>query len=330
MGVTRRQALALTAGLAALPGAALAEAPPPVVFADLGVPDGLACQLAVDHGADFLVAPVAVTKDGGLVVAPDVELSAFTDVSRRPEFAERRRDATIDGAAVGGWFAQDFTLAELKSLVTGPPRGGAKAPPTLLGFSDVIDAARAGSVRQARVVGVSPRLVRPAFHAAQELGLERTLANAIRIAGYDWAAAAMIVQSTEPAALKTLAGLSASRRLQLVGVEGGPADAAALRFQAMIQPDGLAAVKAWAGAIGPAEPLVIQPGPKGAILATGLAGAARAASLKVYARANADTSRARLVALFLAGVDGVMAADVGQAARARSEAIDRQRGVTND
>ena len=327
MGVTRRQALALTAGLAALPRAALAEAPPPPIFADLGVPDGPACEQAIDHGADFLIAPVAATKDGGLVVAPDVELSPFTDVARRPEFADRRRDATVEGAAVSGWFTQDFTLTELKSLVTGAPRGGDHtAPPTLLGLADVIDLARSGSVRQARVVGISPRLVRPAFHAAQELGLERRLADAIRQAGYDWAAAAIFIQSSEPAALKTMAGLSAARRIQLVGAEGGPEDPAALRYQDMIQPDGLALVKSWASGIGPAESLLIQPVQKGAIVSTGLAGGAHAAGLKVYARADAQTSRTRLTALFLAGADGVMAADVGQAVRARGEAINRLRG----
>jgi glycerophosphoryl diester phosphodiesterase len=327
MGVTRRQALALTAGLAALPRAALAEAPPPPIFADLGVPDGPTCEQAIDHGADFLIAPVATTKDGGLVVAPDVELSSFTDVARRPEYADRRRDATIEGAAVSGWFTSDFTLAELKSLVTGPPGGGGRAaPPSLLSLGDVIDIARSGSVRQARVVGISPGLLRPAFHAARELGLERRLADAIRVAGYDWAAAAIFIQSREPAALKTMAGLSAARRIQLVAAEGGPTDPAAPRFQAMIEPDGLSLVKSWAGAIGPAAPLLIQPGPKGAILSTGLAAAAHAAGLKVYARAESKASRASLMALFLAGADGVMAADVGLAARARSEAIDRLRG----
>jgi glycerophosphoryl diester phosphodiesterase len=323
MGVTRRQALALTAGLAALPRAAVAEALPPPIFADLGVPDGPACEQAIDHGADFLIAPVAATKDGGLVVAPDVELSAFTDVARRPEFADRRRDATIEGAVVNGWFTSDFTLAELKSLVTGAPRGGERAaPPTLLALSDVIDIARSGSVRQARVVGISPGLLRPSFHAAQELGLERRLADAIRVAGYDWAAAAMFIQSREPAALKTMAGLSAARRIQLLAAEGGPADPAAPRFQAMIQPDGLTLVKSWAGAIGPAAPLLIQSGQRGAILSTGLADAAHAAGLKVFARADSKASHASLMALFLAGADGVMAADVSLAVRARRDAAE--------
>jgi glycerophosphoryl diester phosphodiesterase len=325
MGLTRRGALAIAAGLAALPRAALAEPRPPLIFADIPVPDAISCQQAIDRGADFLVAPVAATKDGILVVVPDVELSPFTDVSHRPEFADRRRDITIDGAAVSGWFLQDFTLAELKTLAIGPVRANSKASPTLLGFTDIVDIARAGSVRLARVVGVSPRLVRPAFHATQELNLERRVADAIRLAGYDWAAAAMIVQSAEPESLKTLAGLSAVRRVQLVGAEGGPADPTAPRFQAMIQPDGLTTVKAWAGAIGPAESLVLQPAPKGAVTPTGLADATRAAGLKIYPRVAAETPRAHLTALFLAGVDGVMAEDAGQAARSRGEALDHLR-----
>jgi glycerophosphoryl diester phosphodiesterase len=282
MGVTRREAVLLATALAVTPRVAWAEAPPPPVFAEFGQtsPDRAAYDQAIDRGADFIVTPLVAAKDGALVVAPDLELSTLTDVGRRPEFADRRRDATIDGAPASGWFCVDFTLAELKTLVTGPPpkSGGRAAPPsTLLSLQEAIDIARAGSVRQARVIGVSPRLVHPAYFAAQELNLEPRLADAIRLAGYDSRAAAMIVQSREPASLKALAGLSNVRRIQVIDAAGGPADPAALRYAAMIESDGLKTVAGWANGIAPTESLLIQPGPKGAVLATGLAAAAGAA-----------------------------------------------------
>jgi len=338
MSLTRRHAVLLAASAMAAPSVAQAEGPPPpIVFVAPGpkAPGRAAYEDAIAKGADFLTAPVAVSSDGGLVVAPNNELSLFTDVASRPDFAGRRKDKTVDGVAVGGWFSEDFTLRELTSLLTGPAKTGGRsltAPPTLLSLQEVIDLARAGSIGAARVVGVSPRLVHPGYFAGQDLSLERALAKLVELNGYDSTAAAMIVQSNEPAALRAFGSLSQARRLQLIDTEGGPSDPSALRYQAMTNADGLATVRTWAGAIGPPESLVIQPGPKDSIASTGFVQAAHAAGLKVYARATPPAAhepygaaRTRLMALFLAGADGVICVDVGTAARARDEAMDRLR-----
>jgi glycerophosphoryl diester phosphodiesterase len=338
MSLTRRDAALLAAAAMAAPGVARAEAPPPpIVFVAPGpkAPSRAAYEDAIAQGADFLTAPVAVSSDGELVVAPNNELSLFTDVASRPDFAARRKDKTIDGMLVSGWFSDDFTLHELTSLLTGPAKAGGRAlaaPPTLLSLQEVIDLARAGSVGAARVVGVSPRLVHPGYFAVQDVSLERALARIVRLNGYDSPAAAMIVQSNEPAALRAFGALSQARRLQLIDTEGGPSDPSALRYQAMANADGLTAVRAWAGAIGPPESLVIQPGPKGSIMSTGFVQAAHAAALLVYAHATPPAphepfgaARTRLMALFLAGADGVVCADVATAARARGDAMDRLR-----
>jgi glycerophosphoryl diester phosphodiesterase len=267
-------------------------------------------------------------------VAPDNELSAFTDVASRPNFADRRKDKTIGDAPVSGWFSEDFSLPELKSLAIGAARANGRTPtPTLLALQDVIDIARAGSVATARVVGVSPRLVHPAYFAGQDLDLETRLAALVRLAGYDSAAAAMIVQSGEPAALKAFGGLSSARRIQLIEPEGGPADPSAPRYQAMVNAEGLRAVGAWARAIGAPESLVIQPGPKGAVMTTGLINAVHAAGLRIFVSAAPPapyepygSPRSRLTAIFVAGADGVMCADVAPAVRARADAMDRLHG----
>src|SRR3990170_828334 len=73
-------------------------------------------QLAVDLGADFLEIDLQVTRDGAPVARHDAELSTSTDVADRPEFAHRRRRGLVDGRELTGWFIDDFTLAELKSL----------------------------------------------------------------------------------------------------------------------------------------------------------------------------------------------------------------------
>ena len=338
MSLTRRHAGLLALAAMTAPRSATAEAPPPpIIFVAPGpkAPSRAAYEEAIARGADFLTAPVAVSSDGGLVVASNNELSLFTDIASRPDFAARRKDKTIDGVTVSGWFSEDFTLRELTSLLTGPAKAGGRAlpaPPTLLALQDVIDLARAGTVGAARVVGVSPRLVHPDYFAGQDLNLVRALAGIVSLNGYDYSAAAMIVQSNEPAALRAFGALSRARRVQLIAAEGGPSDPSAMRYQAMTNADGLRAVSAWAGAIGPPESLVIQPGPKDSIVSTGFVQAAHAASLKVYARAAPpaphepyEAAHTRLMALFLAGADGVICADVVSAARARDEAMNRLR-----
>lgn len=333
MQATRRQVLSLASIAMLAPRAALAEPQPAAIFAEFGTrpPDRAAYDQAIDRGADFLVAPVVAAKDGEVIVAPAVELSGFTDVVSRAEFADRRRQAVIDGESVSGWLATDFTGPELKSLVTGaagPSHGRTPAaPPTLMALQEVIDIARSGSIRRARVIGLCARLVHPAFFSAQDLAIESRLAGLIRLAGYNSPAAAMIVMSQEPAALRALGAQSSVRRVQEIRAEGGPADPEAPRFQAMVGTSGLGVVHGWASAIAPDESLVVQPGAKGAFAVSGLVAAAHGSGLKVYARAPAPQTsgnfRAGLTALILAGADGVMCEDVGQAAKGRGAALER-------
>jgi glycerophosphoryl diester phosphodiesterase len=75
-----------------------------------------AYQLAIDQGADYIEPDLVMTRDGVLVARHENEIGETTDVAKRPEFASRRTTRQIDGRAVTGWFTEDFTLAELKSL----------------------------------------------------------------------------------------------------------------------------------------------------------------------------------------------------------------------
>src|SRR6478609_8863454 len=73
-------------------------------------------QLAIDLGADYVEPDLVSTKDGVLVARHENEISGTTDVATHPEFASRRTTKTIDGRPVTGWFTEDFTLTELKTL----------------------------------------------------------------------------------------------------------------------------------------------------------------------------------------------------------------------
>lgn len=71
---------------------------------------------AIELGADFIEPDLVATKDGELIARHEPNITATTDVSTRPEFAARKTTKTVDGVAETGWFASDFTLAEIKTL----------------------------------------------------------------------------------------------------------------------------------------------------------------------------------------------------------------------
>src|SRR3954454_14298734 len=73
-------------------------------------------ELAARMGADYIEPDLVSTRDGVLVARHEPEISGTTDVADHPEFADRRTTKTVDGVQLTGWFTEDFTLAELKTL----------------------------------------------------------------------------------------------------------------------------------------------------------------------------------------------------------------------
>src|SRR5687767_10890098 len=108
-----------TESLALRPAARL---PQPVVIGHRGAPayrpehTAASFELAIDLGAELIEPDVVVSRDGALVVRHESNLSLTTDVSERSEFADRRATRTVDGKRCTGWFAEDFTLTELRTL----------------------------------------------------------------------------------------------------------------------------------------------------------------------------------------------------------------------
>jgi len=340
MGLDRRQFTALTLAATLATPAAHAQTRTPLVIArgtgNSDWPEGTrgAYDLGITQGADFIEASLVATQDGELVVRRDNELSTSTDVAIRPEFAGRRTSKTINGATVEGWLSETFTLAELKTLTCGAHATTAKrkaAGPSILTFKEVIDIARAGSVRSARVIGVCARLVRPSYFASVGLPLEPRLADVIRANGYDSPAAAMFVQSFEPGALKAIGVLCRTRRVQLVDSQGGPPD--------MISPDGLKTIRTYAEGIGPNAAIVLDltaraaaPGAlvdfaHGAGLAVQAWTAVGAEALPPPPFRRGD-ARGYLEAVFAAGVDGFSIDGVALAVRARADALSQLRRQT--
>ena len=216
-----------------------------------------AYELAIDQGADVIEPDLVPTRDGVLVARHENEIGGTTDVADRPEFAGRRATRTIDGQAVTGWFTEDFTLAELKTL-----RARERIPALRLANVahdrrwDVPTLAEVIALVRRRGVAIYPETKHPTYFASVGLPTDAPLVAELHAAGWRDAAAPVFVQSFEVANLRRLAGMTKLRLIQLIDASGAPADGAAASYAAMTTPAGLAEVARYAWGIGPAKALL--------------------------------------------------------------------------
>jgi glycerophosphoryl diester phosphodiesterase len=236
--------------------------------------------LAIEQGADFIEPDLVMSRDGVLVVRHENEIGGTTDVAARPEFAARRTSKMVDGWPVEGWFAEDFTLAELKTLRARerlpelrPANTAFDGREPILTFEEVLDiAASAG-------VGVAPELKHPSYFAALGLPMEDVFAATLERRGLTGADAPVIVQCFEIGVLQRLRARIDTPLLQLVAAFGGPFDRPELSYAAMTAPEGLAGVATYANWIG-VDTALIEPLPGAP---TALIADAHGAGLKVAA-----------------------------------------------
>ncbi|MDQ0249147.1 glycerophosphoryl diester phosphodiesterase [Sphingomonas kyeonggiensis] len=245
----------------------------------------LSYQRAIDQGADFIEPDLVPTRDGILVARHENNITETTNVADHPEFADRKATKTIDGETMTGWFTEDFTLAELKTLRArerlpklrpdNTKYDGQAEVPTL---DEVIALAKQASKQTGRTIGIYPETKHPSYFASIGLPVEQRLVDKLKKAGWDRADAPVFIQSFEVNNLKKLKTMTKVRLIQLMAGAGGPADNAQPSYKAMITPEGLKAVAAYAYGIGP-ELTMIQPvsGP-----ATTLIADAHAAGLKLH------------------------------------------------
>jgi glycerophosphoryl diester phosphodiesterase len=168
-------------------------------------------ELAARMGADFIEPDLVITSDRVLVVRHEPEIGGTTDVAGRPEFARRKTTKLLDGVPVTGWFVEDFTLAELKTLraVERLPQvrqhntlyNGLFEVPT---FQEVLDLRVKLSKELEREIGVYPETKHPTYFRAQGLALEDGLVQMLRRYGLDRRDAPAFVQSFEASNLLTL------------------------------------------------------------------------------------------------------------------------------
>ena len=267
---------------------------PPLVIAHRGAsgerPEHTraAYELAVEQGADFIEPDLVMSRDGRLIVRHENEIGGTTDVADHPEFADRRTTKTIDGVQTTGWFTEDFTLAELATLKARErlaelrPGNTAWRDETLLTFEDVIDLARAASVRTGRVIGVAPELKHPTYFAGMGLPMVDPFVDVLRANALTSADSPIVIQCFEVGALRVLRGRIAAPLAQLMSPSGGPFDRPGRTYAEMVTPEGLAEVATYADWAAAETAMVIPRTPQGASAApTTLVADAHAAGLKV-------------------------------------------------
>jgi len=225
-------------------------------------------RLAIEKGADYIEPDLVSTKDHVLVARHENEISGTTDVADHPEFADRKTTKTIDGKQVTGWFTEDFTLAELKTLRAkerlpqvrpdNTKYDGKFQVPT---FEQVLDLAAKESRRRGRPIGVYPETKHPSYFDSIGLSLEEPLVAALRRHHLDRPHAPVFIQSFETRNLQELNREVSVPLVQLIDSSGAPYDLASAgdkrTYADLTTPAGLRYVASYADAVGPSKDLVL-------------------------------------------------------------------------
>ncbi|RWR21799.1 glycerophosphodiester phosphodiesterase [Microbacterium enclense] len=227
-------------------------------------------ERAIAAGVDAVEPDVVPSADGVLVVRHENEVGSTTDVSARPEFADRRRTAVVDGEHLDGWFTEDFTWAELRTLrcreripEVRPASAEHDDIDPVLSLSDVLDLARVGGV------GVVLEIKHAAFFARAGFDMAALVERELRDAGW-WDDPALVVESFEPLVLQRLRerGIQAPL-VQLIETSGAPWDlrerdgADATPYASMLTPAGLDALAEAVDGISPDKRLILAPDRRG-------------------------------------------------------------------
>ncbi|TWP48810.1 glycerophosphodiester phosphodiesterase [Lentzea tibetensis] len=279
-------------------------------------------ELAARMGADYVEPDLVSTKDGVLVARHENEIGGSTDVASHPEFASRLTTKNVDGWDMTGWFTEDFTLAELKTLRARESQPSLRPANTawdgkyqIMTFQEVIDLSRRLSRQLGREIGLYPETKHSAYFAALGLPLEPALVRTLNVNGLNHRRAKVFVQSFES---DNLRALNRQLRVPLIQLVWEPAQ---------VTPARLREIASYADAVGPHMTMVISWNSDGSLGApTTLVRDAHRAGLAVHAYTFAaddlptgQTFTSLLKAYYRQGIDGAFAdhPDVAVAARRR-------------
>lgn len=219
---------------------------------------------AIEDGADAIEPDLVSTKDGYLVARHENEISGTTDIANYPEFALRKTRKSIDGGKIDGWFTEDFTLAELRTLRARERLSQLRSTAYdgqfgIVTLDEIIELVASESSKHGRLIGIVPEIKHPSYFASLGLSMEDKLLETLAAHAYTQSAP-VIIQSFETSNLHYLRDKIGATHanielLQLLGEkEGRPYDAVVSRqlttYGDMMRPSGLREIASYADAIG--------------------------------------------------------------------------------
>lgn len=287
------------------------ETDQPIVVAHRGASGYLpehtlaAYAMAIEMGADYVEPDLVMTKDSVLVARHENEIGGTTDVADKPEFAPRKTTKLIDGVSIEGWFTEDFTFAELKTLRTKeripqlrPHNQQFDGIFPVPSFEEVLELVRGANFRfhlqaQAaglsarRCVGIYPETKHPSYFRRIGLPMERPLLRLLNRDAFVGTTNKVFIQSFEVGNLKMLRTMTSFPLVQLLSDTGKPWDFVVSgdprSYADLAKPEGLAEIAGYAAAVGVNKNLMIPLMPSGMLGApTTLVADAHAAGLLVH------------------------------------------------
>ena len=227
-----------------------------------------AYRLAIAMGADYVEPDLVSTKDGVLVARHENEIAGTTDIADHPDLADRRTTKVVDGRTVTGWFTEDLTLAELRTLrarerlpqvrPASTTYDGLFEVPT---FDEILELVATESARLGRPIGVCPETKHPSHFAALGLALEVPLIESLERHRMGHRTAKVFIQSFEVGNLRRLRAMTPLPLIQLVDSTGAPHDLAQVgdgrSYRDLVSPAGLEEISRYAAGVGVAKELVL-------------------------------------------------------------------------
>lgn len=239
----------------------------PIVIAHRGASGYLpehtlaAYSLAIWQGADYIEPDLVMTRDGVLIARHDNVLDLTTNVADHPEFADRKTLKVVDGREVEGWFSEDFTLEEIKTLraieripETRPENSRFNGQFEIPTFEEIIQLAKALEPGVGRPIGLYPETKHPTYFQQLGLSMEEPLVELLHQYGYD-KNSPVFIQSFEVENLKKLNELTNIQLIQLLWSDRAPYDQSlkpdGLSYADMATAQGLKDIATYADGVGP-------------------------------------------------------------------------------
>ena len=299
-------------------------------------------ELAIEMGADYIEPDIVTTKDGILIARHENDISQTTDVRDRIKFAHRQTTKIIDGKKITGWFAEDFTLEEIKTLRAkerllnrNHSHDNQFEIPTL---QEIIDLVKQKSAQQGRAIGIYPETKHPTYFDSINLSLEEPLVALLEANGYFSINHPIFIQSFEVENLKQLHKITNLPLVQLLGsaemqpydltIKGDSRTYADLTFNKE-----LGKIAEYADAIGPDKRLIVPINQEERLQpATSLIDEAHAVGLRVHTWTFRNENQylapdynqnpeAEYEQFFQLGVDGVFSDFPDTAVRVRNRLL---------